>query len=321
MPPKKNYTNQTKHQNAVEHIKLLIVGSGPAGYTAAIYASRANLKPVLIDGLLQGGQLTQTTMVENFPGFPEGRMGFDLMMDMRAQAERLGTDMRFGQIVKSDLSQRPFRLTLDDASEIEAEAIIIATGASARYLGLPDEQKYAGSGVSACATCDGFFYRGKDVAVVGGGDTAAEEAIYLSGLCRKVYLIVRRNVLRASQVMQERLVARENITILYEHETLSLSGEGKVEHATLKNKATGAEETIDISGFFLAIGHTPNTVAFPEVETDAQGYIKVASPTQATNIPGVFAAGDVCDPIYRQAVNAAASGCRAALDAERFLAE
>lgn len=305
----------------MEHIKLLIVGSGPAGYTAAIYASRANLKPVLIDGLLQGGQLTQTTMVENFPGFPEGRMGFDLMMDMRAQAERLGTDMRFGQIVKSDLSQRPFRLTLDDASEIEAEAIIIATGASARYLGLPDEQKYAGSGVSACATCDGFFYRGKDVAVVGGGDTAAEEAIYLSGLCRKVYLIVRRNVLRASQVMQERLVARENITILYEHETLSLSGEGKVEHATLKNKATGAEETIDISGFFLAIGHTPNTVAFPEVETDAQGYIKVASPTQATNIPGVFAAGDVCDPIYRQAVNAAASGCRAALDAERFLAE
>lgn len=310
-----------KNANTVEHIKLLIVGSGPAGYTAAIYASRANLKPVLIDGLLQGGQLTQTTMVENFPGFPEGRMGFDLMTDMRTQAERLGADMRFGQVVKSDLSQRPFRLTLDDDSEIEADSIIIATGAAARYLGLPDEQKYAGAGVSACATCDGFFYRGKDVAVVGGGDTAAEEAIYLSGLCNKVYLIVRRNVLRASQVMQERLATRDNISILYEHETLSLTGEGKVEHAILKNKATGAEETIDISGFFLAIGHTPNTVVFPEIETDAQGYIKVASPTQATNIPGVFAAGDVCDPIYRQAVNAAASGCRAALDAERFLAE
>ncbi len=304
----------------MEHAKLLIVGSGPAGYTAAIYASRANLHPILIDGLLQGGQLTQTTMVENFPGFPEGRMGFDLMTDMRTQAERLGTDMRFGQVTKSDLSARPFRITLDDSSEIEAEAIIIATGASARYLGLPDEQKYAGAGVSACATCDGFFYRGKDVAVVGGGDTAAEEAIYLSGLANKVYLIVRRDELRASQVMRERLKERENISILYERETVSLAGEGKLEHANLRNKATGEIETIDISGFFLAIGHTPNTSAFPQVETDDQGYIKVASPTQATNIPGVFAAGDVCDPIYRQAVNAAASGCRAALDAERFLA-
>ncbi len=305
----------------MEHVKLLIVGSGPAGYTAAIYASRANLKPVLIDGLLQGGQLTQTTVIENYPGFPEGRTGFDLMTDMRTQAERLGTDMRFGEVVKSDLSKRPFRVTLDDASEIEADAIVIATGASARYLGLPDETKYAGAGVSACATCDGFFYRGKDVAVVGGGDTAAEEALYLSGLCGKVYLIVRRNVLRASNVMQERLLAKENITILFEHETLRLEGEGKLERAILRNKATGNEETINVSGFFLAIGHTPNTIAFPEVEKDEQGYIKVASPTQATNIPGVFAAGDVCDPIYRQAVNAAASGCRAALDAEKFLAE
>lgn len=304
----------------MEHVKLLIAGSGPAGYTAAIYASRANLHPVLIDGLLQGGQLTQTTMVENYPGFPDGRMGYDLMADMRTQAERLGADMRFGQVVKADLSTRPFRVTLDDATEMEADAIIIATGASARYLGLADEQKYAGAGVSACATCDGFFYRGKDVAVVGGGDTAAEEALYLSGLAEKVYLIVRRNELRASQVMRERLLKKENITILYEHETVSLTGEGKLEHAILRNKATGALETIDISGFFLAIGHTPNTVAFPQVETDEQGYIKVASPTQATNIPGVFAAGDVCDPLYRQAVNAAASGCRAALDAERFLA-
>ncbi|MGN0010527.1 MAG: thioredoxin-disulfide reductase [Marinilabiliaceae bacterium] len=304
----------------MEHVRLLIAGSGPAGYTAAIYASRANLHPVLIDGLLQGGQLTQTTMVENYPGFPDGRMGYDLMADMRTQAERLGADMRFGQVVKADLSTRPFRVTLDDATEMEADAIIIATGASARYLGLADEQKYAGAGVSACATCDGFFYRGKDVAVVGGGDTAAEEALYLSGLAEKVYLIVRRNELRASQVMRERLLKKENITILYEHETVSLTGEGKLEHAILRNKATGALETIDISGFFLAIGHTPNTVAFPQVETDEQGYIKVASPTQATNIPGVFAAGDVCDPLYRQAVNAAASGCRAALDAERFLA-
>lgn len=305
----------------MEHVRLLIAGSGPAGYTAAIYASRANLHPVLIDGLLQGGQLTQTTMVENYPGFPDGRMGYDLMADMRTQAERLGADMRFGQVVKADLSTRPFRVTLDDATEMEADAIIIATGASARYLGLADEQKYAGAGVSACATCDGFFYRGKDVAVVGGGDTAAEEALYLSGLAEKVYLIVRRNELRASQVMRERLLKKENITILYEHETVSLTGEGKLEHAILRNKATGALETIDISGFFLAIGHTPNTVAFPQVETDEQGYIKVASPTQATNIPGVFAAGDVCDPLYRQAVNAAASGCRAALDAERFLAQ
>lgn len=304
----------------MEHVRLLIAGSGPAGYTAAIYASRANLHPVLIDGLLQGGQLTQTTMVENYPGFPDGRMGYDLMADMRTQAERLGADMRFGQVVKADLSTRPFRVTLDDATEMEADAIIIATGASARYLGLADEQKYAGAGVSACATCDGFFYRGKDVAVVGGGDTAAEEALYLSGLAEKVYLIVRRNELRASQVMRERLLKKENITILYEHETVSLTGEGKLEHAILRNKSTGALETIDISGFFLAIGHTPNTVAFPQVETDEQGYIKVASPTQATNIPGVFAAGDVCDPLYRQAVNAAASGCRAALDAERFLA-
>ncbi len=303
------------------HHPLLIVGSGPAGYTAAIYAARAGRKPLLIDGLLQGGQLTQTTQIENFPGFPNGRMGFDLMQDMRDQALRFGTEMRMGQVVSSDLSNHPLQVTLDDGSTLTADALIIATGASPRYLGLPDEQKYAGAGVSACATCDGFFYRGKDVAVVGGGDTAAEEALYLASLARKVYMIVRRDVLRASQVMQERLSQTPNIEILYRHETLALQGDGKVESAMLINNATGAHETISIQGFFLAIGHVPNTLAFPEVATDGQGYISVADRGQHTNIEGVFAAGDVCDPTYRQAVTAAASGCRAALDAERYLAE
>ncbi len=301
------------------HTQLLIVGSGPAGYTAAIYAARAGRHPVLLDGLLQGGQLTQTTEVENYPGFPKGRMGYELMQDMREQALRFGTDMRMGQVVKSSLGSRPFRVTLDDGSEMTADSIIIATGASAKYLGLPDEQKYAGMGVSACATCDGFFFRGKDVAVVGGGDTAAEEAIYLSGLAKKVYMIVRRDVLRASQAMQEKLAAAPNVEILYGRETVGLSGEGKLESATLRNKATGETETISISGFFLAIGHTPNTVAFPEIETDTHGYIRVGGRGQSTNIEGVFAAGDVCDPTYRQAITAAASGCRAALDAERYL--
>lgn len=304
-----------------EHVRLLIVGSGPAGYTAAIYAARANNKPVLIDGMLQGGQLTQTTVVENFPGFPQGRTGFELMQDMRDQAERFGTDMRFGSVESTDFSVRPFRLSLDDGSAITADTVIIATGASARYLGLPDEERFAGAGVSACATCDGFFYRGKDVAVVGGGDTAAEEALYLSGLARKVYLVVRRDVLRASSVMQERLRATQNIEILYGRQTKALDGEGKLQRAILTNSATGQEETVEISGFFLAIGHKPNTDAFPQVETDAEGYIRVTSPTQSTNIEGVFACGDVCDPIYRQAVTAAASGCRAAIDADRYLRE
>ncbi len=304
-----------------KHAQLLIVGSGPAGYTAAIYAARAGRRPVLIDGLLQGGQLTQTTEVENFPGFPQGRMGFELMQDMRDQALRFGTEMLMGQVVKSELGGRPFKVTLDDGREMTADSIIIATGASARYLGLADEQKYAGAGVSACATCDGFFYRKKDVAVVGGGDTAAEEALYLAGLANKVYMIVRRNVLRASQVMRDRLAQAKNIEILYERETVALEGEGKLERAILKNKATGEQETINISGFFLAIGHTPNTLAFPAIETDEQGYIRVGGRGQKTNIDGVFAAGDVCDPTYRQAVTAAASGCRAALDAERYLME
>lgn len=313
------HRNEKNMNETAEHARLIIVGSGPAGYTAAIYAARANQHPVLIDGLMQGGQLTQTTEVENYPGFPDGRTGFDLMQDMRTQAQRFGTDMRFGQVVKSDLTHRPFRLTLDDGKEMTADALIVATGASARYLGLPDEQKYAGAGVSACATCDGFFYRGKDVAVVGGGDTAAEEAIYLAGLARKVYVVVRRDALRASQVMQERLRGTANVEILFGRETVALEGDGKVEAARLLNKATGEEETIAISGFFLAIGHTPNTLAFPDLETDAQGYIKVSGRGQQTNVEGVFAAGDVCDPTYRQAVTAAASGCRAALDAERFL--
>ncbi|MBQ2321604.1 MAG: thioredoxin-disulfide reductase [Bacteroidales bacterium] len=299
--------------------QILIVGSGPAGYTAAIYAARAGRRPVLIDGLLQGGQLTQTTEIENFPGFPNGRMGFELMQDMRDQALRLGTEMLSGEVVSSDLSSRPFRVTLDDGSEIRAESLIVATGASAKYLGLADEQKYAGAGVSACATCDGFFFRGKDVAVVGGGDTAAEEALYLAGLARKVYMIARRDVLRASQVMRDRLAAAPNVEILYGRETVGLVGDGKVEGAVLRNKATGGMENISISGFFLAIGHTPNTLAFPQLETDEQGYIRVGGRGQQTNIDGVFAAGDVCDPTYRQAVTAAASGCRAALDAERFL--
>ena len=306
-----------------EKVKVLIVGSGPAGYTAAIYASRANLSPVLYSGMLQGGQLTQTTMVENFPGFPAGRMGFDLMEDMRQQAERLGADMRFGIVTSVDFGKRPFRVAIDDGSTLEAETLIIATGASAKYLGLPDEKKYAGVGVSACATCDGFFFRGKDVAVVGGGDTAAEEATYLAGLANKVYLIVRRDVLRASKTMQERVLNNPKITVLFKHQTLALEGDGHVERAVLaKNKGEADEQTvrIDIQGFFLAIGHQPNTAPFtPAVETDAQGYIKLSGSGQQTNIEGVFACGDVCDPTYRQAITAAASGCRAALDADRYL--
>ena len=306
-----------------EKVKVLIVGSGPAGYTAAIYASRANLSPVLYSGMLQGGQLTQTTMVENFPGFPAGRMGFDLMEDMRQQAERLGADMRFGIVTSVDFGKRPFRVAIDDGSTLEAETLIIATGASAKYLGLPDEKKYAGVGVSACATCDGFFFRGKDVAVVGGGDTAAEEATYLAGLANKVYLIVRRDVLRASKAMQERVLNNPKITVLFKHQTLALEGDGHVERAVLaKNKGEADEQTvrIDIQGFFLAIGHQPNTAPFtPAVETDAQGYVKLSGSGQQTNIEGVFACGDVCDPTYRQAITAAASGCRAALDADRYL--
>ena len=309
----------------MEHVKCLIVGSGPAGYTAAIYAGRANLNPVEYAGIQPGGQLTQTTEVENFPGYPNGVDGNQMMLDLREQAERFGTDIRDGEIVKADLSKRPFLLTADDGKTIEADTLIIATGASAKYLGLSDEKKYAGQGVSACATCDGFFYRKKTVAVVVGGDTACEEASYLAGLAKHVYLIVRKPFLRASEVMQKRVLENEKITVLFEHNATGLYGESGVEGVHLvKRKGEADEERYDlpIDGFFLAIGHKPNSDVFrPYVECDEVGYIKTEGATPKTNIPGVFAAGDVADPIYRQAICAAASGCKAAMEAERFLKE
>ena len=308
-----------------EKVRCLIIGSGPAGYTAAIYASRANLNPVLYEGIQPGGQLTTTTEVENFPGYPEGVTGTDLMEDLRKQALRFGADMRMGIVTATDLSQAPYKVVIDGEKTIEAETLIIATGASAKYLGLEDEQKYAGMGVSACATCDGFFYRKKVVAVVGGGDTACEEAIYLAGLARQVYLIVRKPYLRASKVMQERVFNTSNITVLFEHNTLGLFGENGVEGAHLvKRVGQPDEEKVDIAidGFFLAIGHKPNSDIFkPWVETDEVGYIKTIEGTPRTQVPGVFAAGDVADPHYRQAITAAASGCKAAIEAERYLAQ
>lgn len=307
----------------VERVKCLIIGSGPAGYTAAIYAARANLNPVLYEGLQPGGQLTTTTEVENFPGYPEGVTGPVMMEDLKKQAARFGTDIRWGLATKTDFSGDVHRVWIDDSKLIEADTVIIATGATAKYLGLEDETKYAGGGVSACATCDGFFYRGKDVAVVGGGDTATEEAMYLAGLCRKVYLIVRRNELRASKVMQERVFNTPNIEILWEHQTKGLFGDGVVEGAILwKKKGTPEEEEvkIKIDGFFLAIGHKPNSEIFADyLQLDEVGYIKTTPGTSKTNVPGVFACGDVQDPHYRQAVTAAGSGCMAAIDAERYL--
>ena len=307
----------------MEHVKCLIIGSGPAGYTAAIYASRANLKPVEYCGLLTGGQLTQTTMVENFPGYPQGVLGGQMMNDIREQAERFGADIRDGIITKVDFSKAPYKVTTDEGVEIEADTVIIATGASAKYLGLDDEKKYNGMGVSACATCDGFFYRKKTVAVVGGGDTACEDALYLAGLAKKVYLIVRKPFLRASKVMQERVMNAENIEVLFEHNTIGLYGENGVEGAHLvKRRGEADEEKVDIQidGFFLAIGHKPNSDVFKEwLETDEVGYIKTIDGTPRTKIPGVFVAGDVADPVYRQAITAAASGCKAALEAERYL--
>ena len=306
-----------------EHVRCLIIGSGPAGYTAAIYASRANLNPVEYCGMQTGGQLTQTTIVENFPGYPEGVDGNQMMMDIRQQAERFGADIRDGEIVKAALSQRPFVLTTDRGVEIEADTLIIATGASANYLGLDDEKKYNGQGVSACATCDGFFYRKKTVAVVGGGDTACEEALYLASLAKQVYLIVRKPFLRASDVMQQRVREKDNIEILFEHNTLGLYGDNGVEGAHLvKRKGEPDEERYDlpIDGFFLAIGHKPNTDIFADyIERDETGYIKTEGNSPRTNVPGVFAAGDCADPDYRQAIVAAASGCKAAMEAERFL--
>lgn len=319
-----NESQNTNIEN-VEKVRCLIIGSGPAGYTAAIYAARANLKPLLYTGLQMGGQLTTTTEVENYPGYPDGVTGPEMMEQFKKQAERFGTEVRFGIAVKADFSGKVHRVTFDDKKTIEADAVIISTGATAKYLGLEAEAKYAGMGVSACATCDGFFYRGKDVAVVGGGDTAAEEATYLAGLCRKVYMIVRRDVLRASVVMQQRVKNTPNIEILWEHQTVDLFGEDGVEGATLvKKKGTPQEEIvkIKIDGFFLAIGHSPNSDVFKDyIGTDPVGYIKTVPGTSKTNVPGVFAAGDVQDPVYRQAVTAAGSGCMAAIDAERYLSE
>lgn len=307
----------------LNNTKMLIIGGGPAGYTAAIYAARANLSPILYEGVLPGGQLTQTTEVENFPGYPNGISGFEMMEEIKKQALRFDADIRSGVVTKVDFSHRPFAVEINGDETVFAETVLIATGASAKYLGLEDEKKYSGKGVSACATCDGFFYRKKCVAVVGGGDTACEEAIYLAGLAKKVYLIVRKPFLRASEIMQERLLDTENIEVLFEHNTLGLFGENGVEGAKLvyrQGEADEKEYDIAIDGFFLAIGHHPNSDIFkPFIETDEVGYIITDSHSQQTNIEGVFAAGDVADPHYRQAVTAAASGCKAAIDAERFL--
>ena len=305
--------------------RCLIIGSGPAGYTAAIYASRANLQPLLYEGLQPGGQLTQTTEVENFPGYPSGVEGFQLMDDLRNQASKFGTDIQSGIITKTDLSVRPFKATADDGTEIIADTIIISTGATAKYLGLEDEKKYNGKGVSACATCDGFFYRKKVVAVVGGGDTACEESLYLAGLAQKVYLIVRKPYLRATKIMQQRVLDNPKIELLFEHNTLGLYGDEKVEGAHLiQRKGETDEKAYDltIDGFFLAIGHKPNSDLFkPWVETDQNGYILTQGARPLTNVEGVFAAGDVADPIYRQATTAAGSGCKAAIECERYLSE
>ena len=312
-------------ETTIEKVRCLIIGSGPAGYTAAIYASRANLSPVLYEGIQPGGQLTTTTEVENFPGYPQGITGPEMMEDLKKQALRFGADIRMGIATATDLSAAPYKVTIDGEKQIESETLIIATGATAKYLGLDDEQKYAGMGVSACATCDGFFYRKKVVAVVGGGDTACEEAIYLAGLAKQVYLIVRKPYLRASKVMQERVFATPNITVLFEHNTVGLFGENGVEGAhLLKHMGEPNEEKVDIAidGFFLAIGHKPNVEVFkPWIETDEMGYIKTVPGTPRTNIPGVFAAGDVADPVYRQAITAAGSGCKAAIEVERYLSE
>lgn len=305
-------------------VKALIIGSGPAGYTAAIYLSRAGISNLLYEGQQPGGQLTQTTTIENFPGFPDGIDGFQLMESMRKQAVNVGAELRNGVVSSVDLSKRPFVASVDGGDTVESDVVIVATGASAKYLGLADEKKYAGQGVSACATCDGFFYRRKVVAVVGGGDTACEEAHYLSNLAKKVYMIVRKDHLRASAAMQQRVTDKDNIEILFNTNTVGLFGDNGVEGAHLvRHKGTDHEETFDVAidGFFLAIGHQPNTAFLAgQLTTDAQGYIVTDGTTTATSVPGVFAAGDVADPRYRQAIAAAGSGCRAALDVEKYLA-
>lgn len=302
-----------------EHVKCLILGSGPAGYTAAIYAARANMNPVVYEGMEPGGQLTTTTEVDNFPGYPEGVVGPKLMEDLKNQALRFDADIRFGYATSADLSQRPFKVTIDESKVVEADTLIIATGATAKYLGLESEQKYRGMGVSACATCDGFFYRNQDVAVVGGGDTAAEEATYLATLCRKVYLIVRRHELRASKAMQEKVFKTPNIEVLFGYQTKEVLGDMSGVNGAMLVSDKGTEKKIDITGFFVAIGHQPNTKFLNgQLEVDEVGYIKTTAGTSKTNVEGVFAAGDVKDPHYRQAITAAGSGCIAALDAERF---
>ena len=309
----------------IEKVRCLIIGSGPAGYTAAIYAGRANIAPVLYEGLQPGGQLTTTTEVENFPGYPEGITGTELMADLKKQAERFGADVRFGLVTKTDLSKAPYQVTIDDDKVIEADTLIISTGATAKYLGLEDEQKYNGMGVSACATCDGFFYRNKTVAVVGGGDTACEEALYLANIASKVYVIVRKPYLRASKIMQERLLANPKVEVLFEHNAVGLFGEKGVEGVKLVKRMGEADEehyTKAIDGFFLAIGHKPNSDVFkPWIKTDDIGYIETIGKSPKTNVPGVFAAGDVADSHYRQAITAAGTGCQAALEVERYLSE
>lgn len=308
---------------SAEKVKCLIIGSGPAGYTAAIYASRANLKPVLYEGIQPGGQLITTTEIDNFPGYPKGISGQEMMDKLKEQALRFGADVRFGLVTKADLSERPFKITIDEEKEILADVLIVSTGATAKYLGLESEEKFKGQGVSACATCDGFFYKGKDVAVAGGGDTACEEASYLAGLCNKVYMIVRRDVLRASKVMQNKVKNTPNIEILWQYNTKEITGTlmGGVNGAILVHK-NGTEKKIDIHGYFVAIGHHPNSELFSKwINTTEDGYIITEGKSSKTNVPGVFAAGDVQDPHYRQAVTAAGSGCMAALDAERFLSE
>ena len=322
---KENDKTSAKLSKDIEKIKCLIIGSGPAGYTAAIYAARANLKPVIIQGMEPGGQLTTTTEVENFPGYPEGVTGPVLMEDIKAQAERFETDIRWGEVTKVDFSKRPYRVIVDDEQQIDAETVIISTGATAKYLGLESENKYKGFGVSACATCDGFFYKGKDVAIVGGGDTACEEATYLAGLCNKVYMIVRKDYLRASKAMQKRVENTKNLEVLYEHNTKEITGDKVVTGITLIKRMGETDEKevkLKIDGFFLGIGHKPNSDIFKDyLDIDENGYINTVPGTSKTNIKGVFACGDVQDTTYKQAVTAAGSGCMAALDAERFLGE
>jgi len=304
-----------------EHLECLIIGSGPAGYTAAIYAARADMKPVVYTGMQPGGQLTITTDVENYPGYPDGITGPEMMENFRKQAERLGADVRFGMVTSVDFSGKPpYKVVVDENKEITADTILISTGASAKWLGIPSEERLNGYGVSACAVCDGFFFKGKDVAIVGAGDTACEEASYLSKICSKVYMIVRRDEFRASKAMQHRVLNTPNIEVLFNSETDEILGDKKVDGVSIKNNVTGEKTEYPIQGFFVAIGHTPNTAVFkPFIDMDESGYIKTIPGTSKTNIEGVFACGDAQDKIYRQAVTAAGSGCMAALDAERYL--